>query len=145
MRKTLLGDVEKLSSLITDLRYCRSVVTENKGAYSIKPDGHLFVSVPGGVRTAPRTENFHRITATWFLYGKPTPECANAAKTQCVGERLNSIKIIPWPAEGKALVLGRDSSGIGTPWIAFVPLSEVPDPSSFLLEDLSCAARTSAR
>jgi len=125
-KEVVLGEVENLSRLITDLRFCKSVVTPGRGSHPLKPDGHLFVSSPGCTQ--------FQGSACWQLYGKPTAEFRKAAEPFCF-QGLASIEIIPWQHAGKALVLAHDGAFIASPWIAFIPLSEIPDTQQLLIGD----------
>lgn len=113
-----LGTIQKLSTLVTDLRFCRQIVTPRCGSYCAHPPGSMFVSLPGCFR-GERGQN-------WVLHGTPTELFRNAAAHYLVGNGLTSIEIIPWPHTGEALVIGRDGAHIGTAWVAFIPMSEVP-------------------
>lgn len=128
MRKSILGEIEKLSDLITDLQFCRQVVTPKQGSRTLHPDGFLFVSAPGCIRNGkgPGSQPFTIVPTTWFLFGKPTDQAKATASGGCIGGALRSMELIPWPHEKKVLVLGRDDSGIGAPWLAFIPESELP-------------------
>lgn len=116
-RTPLLGDVPLLSDLFDDLRYCRNVIVKGHGSHTIHPQCHYFLNPGNGLAWRD-----HK----WVLYAKPKYHVVAAARKYCVANGLSSFEIVRWT--DKALVLGRDTHQIGTPWIAFIPLSEIPSP-----------------
>lgn len=86
------------------------------GSRTLAPFGYYFISTPGCIR--PKHN----------LYGKPTAEVLKAARCNCTNGSIGSFRVIPW--QDKALVLAVDSHMIGQPWLAFVPLDQVPDTST---------------
>ena len=123
-RQPRLGLI-RLSELFTDFKLCKNVVIENKGSHVVAPDGYKFV---GGLRgPGPRGGSSCYINKrTYFLYGKPTDLAIETCDPNMMEGRVASFEIRKW--DDKALVLGLDRVFIGTAWIAFVPLEDIPNP-----------------
>ncbi len=115
MKTPMLGNAD-LSDLFDDFGFYPYVVTKGHGSRTLAPFGYYFISTPGCIR--PKHN----------LYGKPTAEVLKAARCNCTNGSIGSFRVIPW--QDKALVLAVDSHMIGQPWLAFVPLDQVPDTST---------------
>lgn len=126
MKKPILGEVAKLSDLFTDFKYCRHVFNRTRGSHFDHPCDYRFLAP--GVPLAWRRDG----SQEWVLHTKPVDGLLEKVQAYCCDRALASFEIIPWPNQGKALVLARDRAHIAAPWVAFIPLSEVPT-AEFLL------------
>ena len=123
-RQPRLGLI-RLSELFTDFKLCPEAITPGYGSHTRHPNGYQLI---GGLRPG---------SVSWisgkchFLYGKPTDLAIETCDPNMMEGRVASFEIRKW--DDKALVLGIDRVHIGTAWIAFIPLEDIPKPEAIEL------------
>lgn len=112
MKTPLLGNAN-LSDIFEDFGFYPWKATPGHGSRTLAPTGYYFISTPGCIR--PKHN----------LFGKPTAKALEAAQNNATDGSVGSFGIIPWA--DKALVIAIDRHHIAQPWIAFIPLDQIPD------------------
>jgi len=112
----IFGSVATLAEMFTDLMMCPMVVTKGYGSRVAKPSGMFFLSTPNGI--------IYRERMSWFVQARVSQHVLDAVLPRCCSGGVGSFEIIPW--KDKALVCARDGVGIASPWLAFIPLDQVP-------------------
>lgn len=122
VEKTLLGMVDSLESIVTGLRYVKSMVIPQRGSQLQKNPGELFVSFDG---VGPRCWVGKRMDHA--LVGTPRVELPRfpGRMGSVVDRGTGSLRFIAWKHLDVALVVATDPNHISDRWLAFVPLASV--------------------
>jgi len=131
-RVPILGDIENISELFSDFILCLSIITKGAGSRTLHPNGYYFIGGLRGKEEEECAKSYYYIDRkTYFLYCKTTEKTLMAANPYCVNGQVGSFEIVRWV--DKALVLAVDREYIARPWIAFIPLNQIPETNKLPL------------
>jgi hypothetical protein len=126
IKKTYFGVVTDISEIFERFLYCHDATFHpDRGSLTPRPEGFYFC--PGRGTTVE----------TWLNWGKPRPKSGNlsvkptykvatAVLKRSMEGKIGGFQIIPWEHAGHALIIGSDSTGIASVWLAFIPLDKLP-------------------
>ncbi len=122
-RETSMGLV-RLDEIATGFRYVKSFSNKTHGSYLDKRPEEIFcVFEDLGPPSWKLQENKALVCTPMCRLPEFLPPIRNP-----VGGSMRppgSLRFIPWPQYGKALVLATDPSCIADVWLAFVPLTDL--------------------